>query len=103
MALAPGDMAMDRCRVALLLVGRDGSAAALEYRRGMIGRLLALCPSLRVAALAEDRAVARICRSLDEQDVGWLPLSWVQHADGSGELVLRARARRPAEDKERNL
>ena len=95
--LAPGETAMDRCRVALLLVGRDSSATALEYRRGMIGRLLALHPALRVAALPEDRAVARICRSLDDQDVGWMPLSWVQHADGSGELILRAKGGRPAE------
>ncbi len=99
--LVPGDMAMGHCRVALMLVGRDGSAVALEYRRGMIGRLLALCPDLRVAALAEDRAVAQICRSLDEQDVGWLPLSWVRHADGTGELVLRTKTRQIPENKER--
>ena len=78
---------------------KAGIVGATGYVGAELVRLLALHPALRVAALAEDRAVARICRSLDEQDVGWLPLSLVQHADGSGELILRAKAQRTETDK----
>jgi len=88
--LVPGSAVGTRFSVMVLIVNTQGKARAMEYRQGLVGKLLSLHPDLRIAALAESAKVAAICRKLDEEEIGWLPLSWVQHADGSGELVLRS-------------
>ena len=90
--LVPGSTVGARFDVMVLIVDARGKARAMEYRQGLVEKLLALCPSLRIAALVENRKVGDICRKLDEEGIGWLPLSWVQHIDGSGELVLRSPA-----------
>ena len=92
--LVPGSVAGTRYSVMVLIVNSKGKARAIEYRWGLVEKLLTLHPDLRVAALAENKKVAAICRRLDEAELGWLPLSWVQHMDGSGELVLRAQTSR---------
>jgi hypothetical protein len=88
-ALVPGPMAGNNQQVSLLLVKKDGQNHCLEYRQGLLKTILAAHPSMRVAALVENRKVSQLCRSLDKEEIGWLPLSWVQHIDGTGELVLR--------------
>lgn len=87
--LVPGNRVGMRFSVAVLIVSRQGKTRTVEYRKGLIGKLLTLYPELRVAALVESRKVSAICQQLDEEEIGWLPLAWVQHIDGSGELVLR--------------
>lgn len=88
LALVPGSMVMSRANLCLMLVGED-DRIEMEYRWERLENLLSLYPGLSIAAYTENAAVVKICRRLADQKISWLPLSWVQHGDGTGELVLR--------------
>lgn len=94
-ALIPGDLAMNRCETALLILEKGGNAVALEYRERLLDALLSRCPQLHIAALPESDAVKAYCRDLDRRNIGWLPLMWIRHADGSGELKPKPAETRP--------
>ncbi len=89
-AIIPGKMAMKNCSIALLIVEKKGFVVALEYRETLLFQILSQYPQLHVAILRGEPALNAICRELDIRSIGWLPLTWIEHEDGSGELRLKS-------------